>query len=82
MTEPAKSHPFLDKYRLYGLSLARENEDTHLRMAGGEELRSLIVSGIRRLTGRAGKKRERVAILGSGQSHSFQPFSSHLMLMP
>ncbi|KAG6365043.1 hypothetical protein INS49_006649 [Diaporthe citri] len=35
-------------------------------MAGGEGLRSLIVSGIRRLTGRAGKKRERIAILGSG----------------
>ncbi|KAI3401250.1 hypothetical protein diail_11956 [Diaporthe ilicicola] len=35
-------------------------------MAGGERLRMLIVSGIRRLTGRAGKKRERIAILGSG----------------
>ncbi|POS74789.1 external NADH-ubiquinone oxidoreductase 1, mitochondrial precursor [Diaporthe helianthi] len=35
-------------------------------MAPGPGLRTRIVNGIRRLTGRAGKKRERIAILGSG----------------
>lgn len=48
------------------------------RMAGGEGLRSLIVSGIRRLTGRAGKERERIAILGSGQSQCSGPSHTHI----